>query len=123
MRRLSEPTAKHLSLTAKSTPEGLVMKYNSLGNLYLRRGRLDAAAEVSEEGLRIYRHPHLMSRLARLSIQRAQQAQARGDGDEVVRQILRARELLVEAVAVDPRDYKSHALLGQVLFNLARLGS
>jgi tetratricopeptide (TPR) repeat protein len=112
--------ALEAALAGKSTPEDLVMTYNTLGNLCLRRGRLDEAAEAFEAGLKLYRHPHLLSGLGRLAIQRAQQANAHGDRSEAVRQVWRAYEILQEAVALDPRDYKSHVMLGQVLFNLGR---
>jgi Flp pilus assembly protein TadD len=96
------------------------MTFNSLGNIHLRRGRLDEAEKAFQAGLKIYRHPHLLSGMGRLSIQRAQQAHARGNQNEAARQVLRAHEVLQEAVTLDPADYKTRVLLGQVLFNLGR---
>lgn len=110
------------ALRAKSRPEDTVMTYNNLGNLYLRRGRLDEAAGAFEAGLRIYPHPHLYNGLGRVAMRRAEAAQVRGDQAEILRQVLKAREALSAAVAADPRDYKSHVLLGQVLLSLGRRG-
>lgn len=97
---------------------GQVMSYNNLGNLYLRRGRPDAASDAFAAGIKIHRHPYLLNGLGRVAIRRAEAAQQRGDQAEVMRQVVIAREALRQAVALDPRDSKSHALLGQVLFNL-----
>jgi tetratricopeptide (TPR) repeat protein len=51
-------------------------------------------------------------------MKRAEAAQRAADSEETMRQVRRARGFLERAVALDPRDYKSQALLGQVLFNL-----
>jgi cytochrome c-type biogenesis protein CcmH/NrfG len=79
---------------------------------------LDEAATVMQRGLELFPHPHLYSGLGRVSMKRAQQAQARGDRETAVKEVVAARGFLAQAVARDPQDYKSHALLGQVLLNL-----
>lgn len=107
-----------LAVGAKSDLEGQVMSYNNLGNLQLRRDRLDAAAESFRTGLKLYPHQYLYNGLGRVAIRRAEVAQQRGDQAEVVRQVVAARDVLRQALALDPQDYKNHALLGQVLFNL-----
>lgn len=106
------------ALTSKSDVEGLVMTYNNLGNLYLRRNELDAAAQTFDAGLKLHVHPYLWNGSARLAMRRAEEAQKRGDSKEVVRQVYLARDALERALAADPADYKSHALLGQVLLSL-----
>lgn len=107
-----------LALTSKSDVEGTVMTYNNLGNLYLRRNQLDAAHENFDAGLKLHAHPYLLNGSARLAMRRAEEAQKRGDSNEVVRQVYLARDALNRALAADPEDYKSHALLGQVLLSL-----
>lgn len=108
------------ALEAEARPEDTVMTYNNLGNLYLRRGRLDEASRAFEAGLVIYPHPHLYNGLGRVAMRRAEAAQARGDRAEAARQVMDARAALEKAVAGDPRDYRSHVLLGQVLLSLGR---
>jgi len=51
-------------------------------------------------------------------MRRAEEAQARGDRKEIVRQVLAARSALEKAIRAKPTDYKSRVLLGQVLFSL-----
>lgn len=108
------------ALQLRSDPEGKVMTYGNLGNLYFRTGRLEEAEKAYGAGLAIYRHHHLLNGLGRIAMRRAEQAQARADQQEVVRQVLMARDHLQNAVAIEPRDYRSHVLLGQVLFSLGQ---
>jgi hypothetical protein len=106
------------ALAAGADREGMVMTYNNLGNVRLRRGDLDAADAAFTTGLDLYPHPFLYNGRARVAIRRAELAQARGDGAEALRQVRAAGEALTRALAADPRDYRNHVLLGQVLFNL-----
>ena len=99
-------------------PEGRVMNYNNYGNLYLRRNQLGAAEAAYKAGLQIYQHAFLYSGLGRVEIRKAEEAQENGKSDAAMQAVHAARDYLEQAVAVDPRDYKSHVLLGQVLFNL-----
>lgn len=105
------------ALTAISDREGQVMAHNNLGNLYMRRERLDEAEASYRQGLALFPHPRLYSGLGRVAIARAQRA---GTDAEAKKQLLAAQDALARAVAGDPVDYRSHNLLGQVLFNLGK---
>ncbi len=121
MRRGRLDEAEREFTTALALPASVqdqVMAYNNLGNLYLRRDDLDAAARAFTSGLKRYRHPYLLNGMGRLAMKRAERAQARGDQAEVIRQVRAARESLQEAIAIDPRDFRSRVLLGQVLLSL-----
>lgn len=98
--------------------EERVMTYNNLGNLLVRREELDAAATAFQSGVDLRPHAHLFNGLGRVAMKRAERAQREGNGRETMRQIALARQFLERAVELDARDHKSHALLGQVLFNL-----
>jgi hypothetical protein len=106
------------ALALESSREDRVMTYNNLGNLHLRRNELDAAERSFQAGLALYPHHYLLSGLGRLAMKRAEQAQARGDQPEVVRQVRAARDFFERALAADPNDYRNRVLLGQVLFSL-----
>lgn len=106
------------ALELPSSTQDRVMTYNNLGNIYLRRGDLDAAASAFEAGAALYPHHYVFNGLGRTAMRRAERAQERGDQVEVVRQVNSARRFLEQALARDPNDYKSHVLLGQVLFSL-----
>ena len=108
------------ALGSTDTLVGRVMADNNLGNLYLRRDQFDQAEEAFEAAIRIHEDAYLYNGLARVAMKRAEAAQARGDQSEVVRQVLKARELLEKAIELDAADYKSHALLGQVLLSLGQ---
>ena len=98
--------------------EERAMTYNNLGNLFLRRDDLDAAGSAFQSGVDLRPHPHLFNGLGRVAMKRGERAAREGDGKEAMRQIALARGFLERAIDLDGRDYKSHALLGQVLFNL-----
>lgn len=106
------------ALELPSSTQDRVMTYNNLGNILLRRGDLDAAASAFEAGAALYPHNYVLNGLGRTAMRRAERAQERGDQAEVVRQVQAARRYLEQALARDPDDYKSHVLLGQVLFSL-----
>lgn len=110
--------AMQAGLDKRGSPEDRVMLANNLGNLYFRRAKLDEAEQAFKAGLAIRPHPHLYSGLGRLAMRRAELAQGRGDQKAVVREVLAARDALRQAVTLNPRDDKSHALLGQVLLSL-----
>lgn len=116
--RLDEAEAHYrTALTTISDREGKVMAFNNLGNLYVRRERYDDAEAAYRQGLELYPHPRLYSGLGRVSIERARRA---GSDAEAGRQLLVALDVLTRAVAGDAQDYRSHNLLGQVLFNLGK---
>jgi len=106
------------ALSLAATPEQKLMTYNNLGNLFFRQGRLDEAGKAYRAGLALRAHGYLYNGLGRVAMKRAEAAQARGDRQEVVRQVNAARTALAAAVGLDPRDYKSRVLLGQVLLSL-----
>jgi tetratricopeptide (TPR) repeat protein len=106
------------ALALESSREDRVMTYNNLGNLHLRRDELDAAEKSYQAGLALYPHHYLLSGLGRLAMKRAEQAQARGDQREAVRQVRAARDFFERALEADPNDHRNHVLLGQVLFSL-----
>lgn len=106
------------ALALPSSTQDRVMTYNNLGNIFLRRGDLDAAASAFEAGAKLYPHNYVLNGLGRTAMRRAERAQERGDQAEVVQQVHAARRYLEQALARDPDDYKSHVLLGQVLFSL-----
>jgi Tfp pilus assembly protein PilF len=106
------------ALALPSSTQDQVMTYNNLGNIYLRRDDFDAAASAFEAGVALYPHNYLYNGLGRLAMRRAERAQERGDQTEVVLQVRGARRFLEQALARDPDDFKSHVLLGQVLFSL-----
>lgn len=116
--RLDEAESHYqTALTTYSDREGRVMAYNNLGNLYVRRERFEDAEAAYRQGLELYPHPRLYSGLGRLAIERARRA---GNEADAGRQLLLAQDALTRAVAGDPQDYRSHNLLGQVLFNLGK---
>jgi tetratricopeptide (TPR) repeat protein len=116
--RLDEAEQQYkTALTTISEREGQVMAYNNLGNLYMRRGQLDQAETAYREGIALFPHPRLFSGLGRLAIERARKA---GGEAEAKKQLLAAQDALSRAVAGEPADYRSHNLLGQVLFNLGK---
>lgn len=122
--RLDEAERELLAAAAaKSDFEGRVMTYNNLGNLYLRQERLEEAARAFEEGLELYPHHFLYSGLGRLAMKRAELAQERAEQREVMTQVTAAKGFLEQALAREPRDYKSRVLLGQVLFSLGERDS
>ena len=106
-----------IAIVAISDREGRVMAFNNLGNLYVRREQYDQAEQSYREGIDLYPHPRLYSGLGRAAIERARRA---GSDAEAGRQLLAARDALTRAVAGDAEDYRSHNLLGQVLFNLGK---
>jgi Tfp pilus assembly protein PilF len=106
------------ALALPSNPQDRVMTYNNLGNIFLRRGDLDAAASAFEAGAALYPHNYVFNGLGRTAMRRAERAQERGDQAVVVQQVKAASRFLQQALARDPNDYKSHVLLGQVLFSL-----
>ncbi|MBI1813521.1 MAG: hypothetical protein HYR72_00940 [Deltaproteobacteria bacterium] len=109
------------ALHGKSDRDGRVMTLNNAATLYLRQQRLDDAERALQEALTLFPHAYLYYGLGRVAVSRAEQAQARGDGDEAMRQVSHARDQLTQAVALDPGNAKAHALLGQVLYNLRDL--
>jgi tetratricopeptide (TPR) repeat protein len=109
------------ALQAKSDRDGRVMTLNNAGTIYLRQQRLDDAERVFSEGLALYPHGYLYYGLGRIAVSRAELAQRRGDSQETRRQVLLARDYLLQAVQAEPDGAKAHALLGQVFFNLRDL--
>jgi tetratricopeptide (TPR) repeat protein len=119
--RLDEAESEfRAALRSTDTLAGRVMANNNLGNLYLRRDQFGPAERAFEAAIRIHEDAFLYNGLARVAMKRAEAAQARGAQSEVVRRVLKARALLEKAIELDAGDYKSHALLGQVLLSLGQ---
>lgn len=118
------------ALALESSPEGRVMAYGNLGNLYRRQGRYDDSLRAFEEGLKIAPHPILYHNLGMTLMLKVQQEQQQGDSQAVLRDITRARDAFEQALKLgtapgaplafqqDWDPAKTHALLGQVLFSM-----
>ncbi len=113
--------ALQLALQGTSDRDGRVMTLNNAATLYLRQQRLDDAERALQEALALFPHAYLYYGLGRVAVSRAEQAHARGDSDEAMRQVSHARDQLTQAVALEPGNAKAHALLGQVFYNLRDL--
>jgi len=117
------------ALVARSSPEGRLMTYNNLGNLYRRTGRYDDAERAFAAAIAIGPHPALQHNLGMTLMAKIEHEQSQGDRAGVLRDIVKARDAFEEAlrlgrtpgatqVFIEWEPAKTHALLGQVLFSL-----
>jgi hypothetical protein len=117
------------ALELTSDPEGKVMLYSNLGNLYRRKSQYARAVDSFQKGIAIMPHPALLHNLGMTEIALASRADIAGEKDLAATHALNARDAFQHALKIGQtpgadhaffqwEPAKTHALLGQVLFSL-----
>ena len=117
------------ALALPNRPEERAMTLANLGNLYRRQGRVDDALASFEHAAALARHPLILHGLGFAFMRRAEQAQAAGDQQGVVKAVVAARRAFEQAIELGSGENsppafrscepaKTHLLLGQVLASL-----
>jgi tetratricopeptide (TPR) repeat protein len=88
----------------------------NLGHLALQRGRLDAAREYFEQANAMAPHASAYYGLGAVARSRARELLRAGDEAAAAEELTRARAALLQALAINPRHYQAHYVLGGVLY-------
>lgn len=108
-------------------PAERLMAVSQLGLVYRRQARFDRAVELFEGEAASSPHPNVYHNLGMALMGRAEEAQRRGDGHAVARDVSRARQALERALEEGANETRyleqwaparTHVLLAQVLNSL-----
>jgi tetratricopeptide (TPR) repeat protein len=117
--RLDEAEAAYRkALDARANPTTTRNTSVNLGHLELRRGRLDDALALFTRANAMAPHASAYYGIAAVYRTRARTALAGGDAQAAAEGFTRARDALLAALRINDRHYKSHFLLGSVLYQM-----